>query len=113
MRTITINEKTYNAKPFDFNLVCDLEDMGFELEEIGKRNMKMIRAYVGLCMETDINTAGYEIEQHLIKGGNLTDALNTFMDEMNESDFFRSLTQREKKETATVPKKTEKKTTAK
>ena len=32
--TFKINEKEYKAKPFDFNTVCDLEDMGFSPSEI-------------------------------------------------------------------------------
>ncbi len=31
MNTFTINEKEYKAKPFDFEMVCDLEDMGIEI----------------------------------------------------------------------------------
>ena len=37
MRTFTVNEKSYKAKDFDFNLVCDLEDMGISLDQIKKK----------------------------------------------------------------------------
>ena len=34
-RFFTINDKRYQAKPFDFNTVCDLEDNG----EIGRAHV--------------------------------------------------------------------------
>lgn len=38
MNTFTINEKEYKARAFDFELVCDLEDMGIEISEIGQNS---------------------------------------------------------------------------
>lgn len=48
MNTFTVNGTEYKAKPFDFNLVCDLEDMGISLEEAGRKPMSMVRAYFGM-----------------------------------------------------------------
>ena len=31
MKTFEINGKEYSGKPFDFNLVCDLEDWAYQL----------------------------------------------------------------------------------
>ena len=44
MKTFKVNEKEYVAKPFDFNLICDLEDMGISLQDAGRKPMGMIRA---------------------------------------------------------------------
>lgn len=87
----TINEKEYNAKEFDFNLICDLEDMGVQLSEAENKPMSMVRAYVSLCIGKSRELAGKEMEQHLIKGGNFEDVTEAMGKMMEESDFFRSL----------------------
>ena len=99
MNTFTINGKEYKAKPFDFNLVCDLEDMGISLEEAGRKPMSMVRAYFGICAGKGKNFSGKEMEAHIINGGKF--------DEMEKSDFFHSLNKTEKTENAT-DKRTEK-----
>ena len=35
----TVNGVTYTAKPFDFDMVCELEDMGVSFERIDKMPM--------------------------------------------------------------------------
>ena len=37
--TFTVNGKTYKAKPFDFNMVCDLEDMGISMQDASNKPM--------------------------------------------------------------------------
>ncbi|CAJ0592236.1 unnamed protein product [Cylicocyclus nassatus] len=36
-KNITINGKKYPVKEFDYNLVCDLEDMGFDMKDVEKK----------------------------------------------------------------------------
>ena len=98
MKTFTINGKEYKAKAFDFNLVCDLEDMGIALAEAGKEPMSMVRAYFGICAGKDRDFAGKEMEQHLINGGDFEEVMNAMSEEMEKSDFFRSLAKTEKTE---------------
>lgn len=98
MRKITINGKNYNAKPFDFNLVCDLEDMGIAMGDLGRKPMVTLRAYVALCMNVALGVAGKEIEKHLASGGNFEDAIKVMSEEMEDSDFFRTLSQTENEE---------------
>lgn len=90
-----INEKEYNAKTFDFNLVCDFEDMGVSMQEIGKKRMSVTRAYLALCGGMSNEEAGKEIEQHIIAGGNLENISQALSEEMEKSDFFRSLSKTE------------------
>ena len=92
MKTFTVNGKNYNSKPFDFNLVCDLEDMGIPMQEMGRKRMSVTRAYLALCGGMSIEAAGKEIEQHIVVGGTLEGLNNALSDEMEKSDFFRSLT---------------------
>jgi len=96
MSIFTVNGKEYKAKAFDFNLVCDLEDMGVPLEEIGKKPMSLVRAYFGLCAGKGREFAGKEIEDHIIGGGTFDDIMTAMSDEMEKSDFFRNLNEKAK-----------------
>ena len=50
--TFVVNGVTYVAKPFDFDMVCELEDMGVTFERIDKMPMSLIRAYFAICANT-------------------------------------------------------------
>lgn len=100
MNTFTVNGTEYKAKPFDFNLVCDLEDMGISLEEAGKKPMSMVRAYFGLCVGKGKEYAGKELESHIIDGGKFDNIITAMSEEMEKSDFFRNLNKTEEKKTA-------------
>ena len=105
MRTFTINGKRYNAKPFDFNTVCDLEDNGVSLQEMQKKPMSMVRAYFALCFNGSKDEAGAEIQAHVIAGGDFNDLYNVMGEEMNESDFFQALSKKTSEEAPKVEKK--------
>lgn len=105
MRKITINNKSYNAKPMTFNTICDLEDLGITLEDFEKKQMSFIRAYIVLCMGSNATAAGEEIENHVMNGGDLKEIAETIKLEIEESDFFRSL--KEKAETNVAESKSE------
>ncbi len=108
MKTFKVNGKEYTARAFDFNLICDLEDMGISMEDFNRKPMSMVRAYFGLCLNGDTVKAGHEMEQHLINGGKFDDIVAAMQTQMEESDFFRALNQTE--ETETQPSKTTKRT---
>lgn len=93
----TVNGVTYAAKPFDFDMVCELEDMGVTFERIDKMPMSLIRAYFAICANTDKAQAAALIQNHMIKGGKLDDITDAMSKEMENSDFFRSLQQVEEK----------------
>lgn len=99
MRTFTINGKRYNAKPFDFNTVCDLEDSGVSLTQMRQKPMSMVRAYFALCFNGSTEDAGKEIQAHVISGGKFDDLYEVMGAEMNESDFFQALNQKEEQDT--------------
>lgn len=109
MRTFTVNGKEYKAKAFDFNLVCDLEDMGISLQEAGNKPMSMVRAYFGLCTGRGKEYAGKEMESHIIGGGSFYDVINAMNEEMEKSDFFHNLNQKSEQEVAENAEKTSKK----
>lgn len=95
MNTFTINGKEYKAKSFDFNLVCDLEDMGISLEQASNKPTSLVRAYFGLCAGKSKEYAGKEMEAHLMAGGTFEDIMVAMSDEMAKSDFFRHLNKTE------------------
>lgn len=109
MNKFTINGNEYVAKPFDFNMVCDLEDMGISMDEMQKKPTSVIRAYFGVCAGITKEAAGKEVEAHIIGGENLEKLMGVMSDEMEKSDFFRSLAQTTEKETAEDTKETGKK----
>lgn len=93
-KTFEVNNKTYIAKDFTFNLLCDLEETGLSLEDMDKKPMSLIRTYFMFCAGIDKEKAGAEIEAHLAKGGEFNDILNVMGEKMNDSGFFRSLNKR-------------------
>ena len=101
----TLNKRRYEAKEFDFNTICDLNEMGIDFEKLQKSPAPAIRAYIALCMDADKDIAGREIQEHIIAGGKL-DEISEIMGEMLEkSDFFQALNKSE--ETNTPAEKTE------
>lgn len=101
MSTFIVNGTEYKAKNFDFNLVCDLEDMGISLEEAGRKPMSMVRAYFSMCMGKGKELAGKELEAHIIGGGKFDDIMVVMSSEMEKSDFFQNLSKTSETETAT------------
>ena len=91
----TVNKVTYTARPFDFDMVCELEDMGVTFEKIDKMPMSLIRGYFAVCAGVPKEQAADLIQKHLISGGKLDDITDTMAKEMNDSDFFRSLAPKE------------------
>lgn len=99
MRTFTINGKEYKSRPFDFNTVCDMEEMGVSMFEMTKKQFSVIRAYFALCAGKGNDFAGKEIEAHFISGGNMNEISEALSEEMEKSDFFRALKKKAEEET--------------
>lgn len=96
--TFTLNKKKYEAIPFDFNLMCDLEDMGTPVQNSADKPTSLLRSYFSLCSGLDKELAGKEIELHMISGGSLDELSDAFGKMLDESDFFRALSQTEETE---------------
>lgn len=94
----SINGVTYTAKPFDFDLVCELETFGVSISTFSKMGMSLLRAYFAICADLDKEDSAKEIQEHLIKGGNLDDISNAMAKEMDASDFFRALANRKQED---------------
>jgi len=110
-KLFTVNGKSYKAKEFNFNFLCDLEKKDLSLEDIEKRPMSLIRAYLAFSADMSEEKAGEEIEAHLINGGKFNDVVDIMSEQMQDSGFFRSLNKGEEKEdiaTSTKSAKTKK-----
>ena len=92
-KLFNVNGKSYRAKEFDFNLLCDLEDQGLSLEDIDRKPMSLIRTYLAFCGNLSKEQAGKEIEAHLENGGKFNDVVEAMSEQMSNSGFFRSLQQ--------------------
>ena len=112
VKVFNVNGRSYRAKEFDFNLLCDLEEQGLSLEDIDKKPMSLIRTYLSFCGNITKEQAGIEIEAHLTNGGKFEDVVQAMSDQMNNSGFFRSLSQEreetEDEETSTTTRKSKK-----
>lgn len=98
MNTFIVNHKRYTARAFDFNMMCDLEDEGYTLQDMVKKPLSMTRAYFAICAELEKEEAGKELEAHMVEGGTLEAVSKAMSKEMAESDFFQSLKKTEKTE---------------
>ena len=110
MTRFTVNGVTYTAKPFDFNMVCELEDMGVTFERIDKMPMSLIRAYFSICAGVSTEQGAQFLQTHLMNGGKLDDITEPMAKEMNSSDFFRAISQNPEKKTPTSTQDRQKKT---
>ena len=95
-----LNGKEIKAKEFDYNLMCDMEDIGFNIDDIAEKPLSALRGYVALCKSCKLETAGKEISEHLANGGQVEDILSVMTEKLENSDFFRGQqTSEEKKVT--------------
>jgi len=91
MNTFTINGVAYKAMPVDFNMVCEFEDAGLSFDDLGKKMTSFVRGYFSICAGISIAEAGNQIQEHILKGGNLVEITTAFTKEIESSDFFRTL----------------------
>ena len=107
--TFVVNKVSYIAKPFDFDMICELEDMGVTFERIDKMPMSLIRAYFAICAGVSKEQAALLIQKHMISGGKLDDITEPMSKEMNDSDFFLALSEKQEQEDSATPSKARKK----
>ena len=89
---IKINKKEYELKPIDFNAICELEDLGLDINDPNKKVMSSIRALLAYHGMIDPIEAGQEILAHLSAGGSLDD-FSLLIEDFVNSDFFRAIQQ--------------------
>lgn len=90
---IKLGEKRIPAADVDFNFVALLSENNIQLNEMGKKMLPTLRVYVAHCMGIDVETAGQIINQHMVSGGTLADIASVFTQKVEDSDFFRAISQ--------------------
>lgn len=95
-----INGKEYTAKEFDYNLLCDMEELGFDIDDMANKPMSALRGYFALCKGCSIKTAGKELSEHIANGNGVDEFLEIMTGQFTNSDFFRGQQENaEKKDT--------------
>ena len=90
MNTIKINNKVVIIKPIDFDAICTLEDLGFDVSKVGSKAFSSIRSAVAFNMGITLQEASTEIEQHIKNGGKF-DEFVPLLEAITQSDFFQDL----------------------
>ena len=92
MNTTIINGKTVKIKNINFEAICQLEDLGFDVNTISKKTFSNIRTAVAFNMGISLAEASVEIEEHIKNGGKI-DAFVPLIEALINSDFFQSISQ--------------------
>lgn len=89
----TLNGKEYTAKPFDMNMMCDLEDIGINLDGRNIKQISLIRGYLSFCTGLSLEETGKELEKHIANGGKeaFTAISDVLAKEIDKSGFFQAL----------------------
>ena len=92
--TFVINDKEYKACDFDINMVCDMQDIGFDPMTNTNKILQFLRAYLAICSGTyDLVFAGKELTEHLKKYNNFDELREVLEKKVSESGFFRTTDQ--------------------
>lgn len=84
-----LNGKEVTAREFDYNLICDMEEVGFSLDDFEEKPFQSLRGYVALCKKCTVEKAGKEISEHVENGGDLEDIMKVMGEQIENSGFFR------------------------
>ena len=91
---VEINEKEYQVPEVNFNAVCDLSECGvdiFNTKTLTKKPIVAARAIVSWIIGEDIEVAGTEVQNHILKGYDLAPIFKAFNEAVTESGFIKSL----------------------
>ena len=91
MKKFSLNGKKYDVVPMTFNTVCELEERGIALEDFASKKLGFARAYLSIVTGLEVAEVGIEIENHIKNGGALIEIYEVIGEQIEESDFFRSL----------------------
>ena len=91
MNNVIINNKAINLKPINFEALCELEELGFDVTSVSKKAFSSIRCAVAYQMGISNSEASLEIEEHIKNGGKIAD-FSPFIEAITNSDFFQSMT---------------------
>ncbi|MDU6263708.1 MAG: hypothetical protein E6600_04305 [Anaerocolumna aminovalerica] len=92
-----LNGKEYKIPEITFDMVCELEDAGISLSDIGKpkkKAMSIVRAFVKLATGLENEQVSDLIEDHLVNGGNFEGIFDEINKALTDSRFFQKMAER-------------------
>ena len=89
-KTITINSKEYKIPEFNFETICELEDLGINFQDISEKSFSFIRGLVAYTTKKTLKNASQEIENHIENGGKLEDFVPLY-EAVTNSSFFQNI----------------------
>lgn len=105
-KIVHVNGKTYKAAEMTFNNVCKMEEMDAPVTLGQKVSFSLLRGYLALCMNTSKENAGDELEKHIVNGGSMDELADAMASAIEESDFFRKMSENEEQNVAAVETET-------
>lgn len=102
-----LNGKEYKIPEITFDMVCELEDAGISLTDIGKpkkKAMSIVRAFVKLATGLENEQVSDLIEDHLVNGGSFEGIFEEINKALSESRFFQKMAERSTAEVKTEAK---------
>lgn len=87
-----LNDKEYESRPFDFEMMCELEERGFESENIGvKQNMLFMREVFAIWSGLSRKEAMKEINEQIVNKKTIGEFSEVLNKEMDNSDFINAI----------------------
>ena len=98
MNSFEVNGKRYEGAKMTYGNICQLEDYGVSITEVGSRNyhknLSTPTAYFALSAGIDFDSAAEEIQEDIVKDGDMgrviREIMSAFTKAINESDFFQA-----------------------
>lgn len=103
-KTIVVNGRVLTPAEMTFNNVCRMEELGAPITDAENRSMNFLRAYLAVCLGSNAEVAGAELEAHVLGGGSMTELSEVLAEAMDESDFFQALSKRTEAEVTEIEK---------
>lgn len=93
--TITINNKEYKTKKFDFGALIKLEECGVGFDDLTsmKKPLTLIVGLIAWVIDGDKEKATKELNEHISNGGKLGDILK-IVEVIKDDDFFQKAMQK-------------------
>lgn len=90
---VKINNKNYVVPELGFKHMTKLEDMGFVMDEVLRKNksFSLVAGFVAIVVDCDREHAEYLCEQHVLGGGSFENIQSAFIEAMEKSAFFKKL----------------------
>lgn len=91
-RIIEINGRKFKAAEITFGTIRAMERLGVDFNNLNENTFGLISAYVSVSTHLSQEAADHLINEHIVNGGNFNDIMEAFKEQLDDSSFFRTLT---------------------